>query len=69
MIALTQARMHPPARDYIARRRAEGKTGKEAIRTLKRHLIRTIYRLLNDQANRSDHPVQVTTAPNAPCIT
>ena len=69
MIALTQARMHPPARDYLARRRAEGKTGKEAIRALKRHLIRTIYHLLNDQANRSDHPVQISSAPNAPCIT
>jgi len=68
MIALTQARLHPPAREYIARRRADGKTGKEAIRALKRHLIRTLYRLLN--ACRQPRPaIEVTAAPNAPCIT
>lgn len=46
MIAVTQIRIHPPARDYIARRRAEGKTTREALRTLKRHLIRRIYNTL-----------------------
>lgn len=46
MIAVTQIRMHPPARDYIARRRAEGKTTREALRTLKRHLVRRIYNTL-----------------------
>ena len=40
-IALTQIRIHPPARDYIARRLAEGKTRREALRALKRQLIRT----------------------------
>lgn len=48
MIAITQARIHPPARAYIARRREQGKTGKEALRALKRHLIRTLYRLLKN---------------------
>ena len=47
MIALTQARLHPPAQAYLARRRADGKTGKEALRALKRHLIRILFRLLN----------------------
>jgi transposase len=42
-IAITQMRVHPPARDYIARRTSEGKTKREAIRALKRHLIRTIF--------------------------
>ena len=46
MIAVTQIRMYPPARDYIARRRAEGKTTREALRTLKRHLVRRIYNTL-----------------------
>jgi transposase len=45
-IALTQIRVHPPAREYMARRSREGKTTREAMRALKRHLIRTIYRLL-----------------------
>ena len=44
-----------------------GKTGKEAIRALKRHLIRTLYRLLNTVANRT--AIAINSAPNAPCIT
>jgi transposase len=46
IIALTQARIHAPAREYLARRQAEGKTTREALRALKRHLARLIYRLL-----------------------
>jgi transposase len=45
-IALTQIRIHQPARDYMTRRLAEGKTHREALRALKRQLIRTIYRTL-----------------------
>jgi hypothetical protein len=67
MIALTQVRVHPPARDYVTRRRAEGKSGKEAVRALKRHLIRTIYRLLKLCVDREMIPVDA--APAAPCIT
>jgi transposase len=67
MIALTQIRVHAPAREYIARRRAEGKSGREAVRALKRHLIRTIYRLLTLCADRE--PIEVSGAPVAPCIT
>ena len=67
MIALTQVRIHAPARDYIARRRAEGKTGKEAIRALKRHLIRTLFRLLKACADQT--AIEVQAAPVAPCIT
>jgi transposase len=42
-IALTQARAYEPARTYVARRRAEGKTWREAIRALKRYIVRAIY--------------------------
>jgi transposase len=45
-IAVTQGRAHPPARAYLARKQAEGKTRKEALRCLKRHLARTIYRTI-----------------------
>ena len=45
-IAVTRARCHPETRAYIARKRAEGKTTREAIRCLKRHLARRIWRLL-----------------------
>lgn len=47
-IAVTQSRVHAPAKDYLARKRAEGKSNREALRCLKRHLIRRVWRLLND---------------------
>lgn len=37
---------HQPTRDYIAKRISEGKTRKEAIRSLKRHLARRIWKIL-----------------------
>jgi transposase len=45
-VIVTRARCHPETRDYIARRRAEGKTTREAIRCLKRYLARRLWRLL-----------------------
>jgi transposase len=36
VVVLTQARVHPPARAYLAKERAEGKPNKEAFRCLKR---------------------------------
>jgi transposase len=47
-IAVTQSRVHAPARDFLARKRAEGKSTREALRCLKRHLIRRVWRLLSD---------------------
>ena len=44
-VAVTRARCHPETRDYIARKRAEGKSTREAIRCLKRHLARRIWHL------------------------
>jgi len=49
-IAITQARIHPPAREYLTRRVAEGKTNREARRCLKRHLINVIFRALTGQS-------------------
>jgi transposase len=51
-IAVTQARVHPPARAYLERRQAEGKTRREALRCLKRHLARTVYRTLRAMEER-----------------
>ena len=45
-IALSQAWHHPPATAFIERKRAEGKTWREALRSLKRHLARVVFRLL-----------------------
>jgi transposase len=43
-IVLTQGRIYAPARTYLARRRADGLTDREARRALKRHLVRRVYR-------------------------
>ena len=43
---VTRARCHQPTRDYIARRRREGKSTREAIRCLKRYLARRVWHLL-----------------------
>jgi transposase len=60
-IALTQIRIHPPAREYFARRLAEGKTRREALRALQRQLIRTIHHtLLDDQ-----RPTPTRRSPNS----
>jgi hypothetical protein len=45
-IAVSQGQHHPPARAYLAGKQAEGKSRKEALRCLKRHLARSVYRLL-----------------------
>jgi transposase len=49
-IALTQARVHEPARAYLERKRCEGKSAREALRSLKRHLVRVIFKLLTRAA-------------------
>jgi hypothetical protein len=46
IIAVTQARMHPPAIAYVARRRGEGLSMREALRCLKRHIARRVFRIL-----------------------
>jgi transposase len=46
IIALSRARTDPATRAYLDRRHGAGKTKREAIRCLKRHLARRIWRLL-----------------------
>lgn len=45
-IALSRLRYDPQTAIYIARQRENGKTKREAIRSLKRHLVRWLYQLL-----------------------
>ncbi len=47
-IAITQVRIDTDARAYLTRRIADGKTKREARRTLKRHLARRVLHLLKD---------------------
>jgi transposase len=46
IIAISRAKTDPETRAYLQRKQAEGKTKLEAIRCLKRHLARRIWRLL-----------------------
>jgi transposase len=48
MLALTKIMLDPQTAAYLAKQRANGKTNREAIRSLKRHLVRRIYHLLHD---------------------
>jgi transposase len=48
-IAVTQGRVHPPARAYLERKQNEGKSRREAIRCLKRQLARTVYVTLKNE--------------------
>jgi transposase len=48
-IAVTQGRVHPPAKAYLERKQTEGKTRREALRCLKRQLARTVYTTLNSE--------------------
>lgn len=46
MLALTKLMHDPDTGVYIAKQRRRGKTNREALRALKRHLVRRIYNLL-----------------------
>jgi transposase len=70
-IAITQARVYAPAREYLARREAEGKTRKEALRALKRHLARRVHRLLSTPPIHHDRGsrIRLNAAIPVPCLT
>jgi transposase len=60
-IAITQLRVHPPAQTYIARRINEGKTKREALRCLKRHLVRTIHNTMTTNPVNAPAPTLALT--------
>ena len=55
-IAITQARTHQPARVYLSRKQSEGKSRREALRSLKRHLARRIWQLMTSTPNNPSTP-------------
>lgn len=65
-IALVRARTDPATRTYLTRKHAEGKTKREAIRCLKRHLARDVYRLLSTPTP-APPPITGTAPPLMPC--
>jgi transposase len=62
-IAVAQGRVHPPAKAYLARKEGEGHSRKEALRCLKRHLARVVYRSLRaieeEKMTSTNRPVPV----------
>ena len=48
MLALAKILHDPRTADYLAKQRRNGKSNREAIRSLKRHLVRRVYHLLRD---------------------
>jgi transposase len=49
-IAKSRQRYHQPTKDYITRRTADGRTPREAIRSLKRYIARQIWRIIEAAA-------------------
>jgi transposase len=70
IIALSRAKTDPETRAYLARKHAEGKTKLEAIRCLKRHLARRIWRLLYTAETPAAPPVSINRShPEIPTFT
>jgi transposase len=66
IVAITRAQRDPATKRYLARKEAEGKTTKGALRSLKRHLARRFYHLLAEPlANEQQSPqtAQIATYP------
>jgi transposase len=55
IIAITRARFDPATKAYLARKEAEGKTRKGALRCLKRHLARRFHYLLSLPTHSPKH--------------
>jgi transposase len=58
-IAVTRARIDPETKAYLARKRSEGKSNREAIRSLKRHLARRIWRLLQPAETQDNRAMTI----------
>lgn len=58
-IAVTQLRIHEPAQAYVARKRAEGKTKTEALRALKRHITRMLFKTMTSIDQPTDRLIAV----------
>ncbi len=70
-IAITQSRVHPPARAYLERKQSEGKSRREALRCLKPQLARAVFTTLKseplltqEQHSRRRQTPTVTRAPS-----
>ncbi len=67
MIAITRAGRDADTRRYLERKMTEGKTRKEAVRCLKRHLARRFHRLLTTSNPAPSQTIHA--AISVPCLT
>lgn len=67
-IAVTQARIHPEARAFLERKRCEGQSNREALRSLKRHLVRRVHRLLATSGLGSPNPMSSSSTKDSPAL-
>jgi transposase len=63
IIAVTRAQRDPATQEYLARKEAEGKTKKGALRCLKRHLARRFYLLLAEPPADQQRTVEPESIP------
>ncbi|MGZ4104419.1 MAG: IS110 family RNA-guided transposase [Actinomycetota bacterium] len=61
-IAVTQMRIHEPAKLFMKRKMAEGKTKTEALRSLKRHIARKVYDTMRNQSIKTAAGLHPATA-------
>jgi transposase len=65
-LAVSKARLDPDTAAYLARKQADGKTRREALRCLKRHLARRVWKLLQPTAptdGLAERPAKTVTIP------
>jgi hypothetical protein len=64
-LAVTKGRIDPDTAAYLARKQAEGRTRMDALRCLKRHLARRIWKLLHTP-ELDTHSMPITIHCNLP---
>jgi transposase len=66
IIAITRARLDPDTKAFLTRKRAEGKTSKGAVRSLKRHLADDFHKLLTIPPQQTPTAIRKTENVTAP---
>jgi transposase len=58
-LAISKARLDPQTAAYLARKQTEGKSRREALRCLKRHLARRVWHLLQAPDDPATTPITI----------
>jgi transposase len=67
-IAINQMRIHEPAKAFMACKRCEGKSKREALRCLKRHLARVVWQALRAAETRREGMPANIDSPSKPAL-